>query len=139
MVVVRSIYLFIYSVHLSTHQSIYIFRKSVIYLFFYSVCKSIYSCKSNYWRRIVPIVLVTPNPIPWQYFQECPKKCIIKILLAFKALVKCWSMLAVHGNLIFWMLKDFGDALFLVYTVCIDEVSRVNEKGRGGEGRWSLV
>ena len=113
------------------YLSIYIFRKS-IYLFFYSVCKSIYSCKSNYWRRIV----VTPNPIPWQYFQGCPKKCIIKILLAFKSLVKCFStMLAVHGNLFFWMLKDFGDALFLVYTVCIDEVSRVNEKGRGGEGR----
>ena len=119
MVVVRSIYLFIYSVHLSTHLSIYLFRKS-IYLFFYSVCKSIYSCKSNYWRRIVPIVVVTPNPIPWQYFQGCPKKCIIKILLAFKSLVKCFStMLAVHGNLIFLDVKRFWVTHCFWYTLYV--------------------
>ena len=115
MVVVRSIYLFIYYVHLSTHLSIYLFRKS-IYLFFYSVCKSIYSCKSNYWRRIV----VTPNPIPWQYFQGCPKKCIIKILLAFKSLVKCFStMLAVHGNLIFLDVKRFWVTHCFWYTLYV--------------------
>ena len=66
-------YLSIYSLHLSTHLSIYLFYTS-IYLFFYSVRRSIYSCKSNYWRRIVPIVLVTPNPSPWQIFLGMSKK-----------------------------------------------------------------